>query len=60
MISGHTHIPVLEKKDNGIIYLNPGSITIPKGGSKRGYAIWDENIITLMTLDGEIVKKLTY
>ncbi|MCR5113155.1 MAG: phosphodiesterase [Acholeplasmatales bacterium] len=60
VISGHTHIPVLEKKDNGIIYLNPGSITIPKGGSKRGYAIWDENIITLMTLDGEIVKILTY
>ena len=28
-LSGHTHIPVLEKKDN-VILLNPGSISIPR------------------------------
>ena len=37
VLSGHTHIPVLEEKD-GYIFLNPGSITFPKGGSKAGYA----------------------
>ena len=44
IISGHTHIPVLEN-NNGVIYLNPGSITIPKANSKRDYAIWDSNKI---------------
>lgn len=29
-ISGHTHIPVLEKRD-GLIFLNPGSCSLPKG-----------------------------
>ncbi len=37
VISGHTHIPVLEEKD-GITFLNPGSITFPKGGSEKSYA----------------------
>ena len=37
VISGHTHIPVLEE-NNGITFLNPGSITFPKGGSVASYA----------------------
>ena len=39
-LSGHTHIPVLERKD-GIIYLNPGSVSIPKGGFLPSYAVWE-------------------
>ena len=38
--SGHTHIPVLEEKD-GVLFLNPGSVSIPKGGYDPSYAIWD-------------------
>lgn len=34
-ITGHTHIPVLEKH-NGIIYLNPGSPAMSKRTDKRG------------------------
>lgn len=34
-ITGHTHIPVLEKH-NGIIYLNPGSPAMSKSVDKRG------------------------
>ena len=52
ILSGHTHIPVCEMKD-GILYVNPGSITIPKAGSKRGYAILDGRNISLYTLDNE-------
>ncbi|MCR5698954.1 MAG: phosphodiesterase [Treponemataceae bacterium] len=40
IISGHTHIPVNEEKD-GFTFLNPGSITFPKGGSQKSYAIID-------------------
>ena len=38
IISGHTHIPVIENFDWGV-HLNPGSTTFPKGGSKKSYAI---------------------
>ncbi|MCR5647304.1 MAG: phosphodiesterase [Acholeplasmatales bacterium] len=54
IMSGHTHIPVLEEKD-GIIYLNPGSITIPKGGFPRSYATMDENEIVVYDLDKNVV-----
>lgn len=36
--SGHTHIPLLEKR-GGKIFLNPGSISIPKGESEPSYAV---------------------
>ncbi|MBQ3253069.1 MAG: phosphodiesterase [Acholeplasmatales bacterium] len=59
ILYGHTHIPECTIKEN-IIYINPGSITIPKNGSKRGYAIWDNNEITLYTIDNEIVNSIKY
>ena len=38
VISGHTHKPVIEKSIFGM-HFNPGSITFPKGGSKKSYGI---------------------
>ncbi len=56
VMSGHTHIPVLEKK-NGVLFLNPGSTTIPKNGSEPSFAIWDGNRISIISLDnGNVVK----
>ncbi|MBO8435735.1 MAG: phosphodiesterase [Spirochaetes bacterium] len=46
---GHTHIPVLEKKD-GVIYLNPGSVSLPKGGFPPSYAVWDNGKINVYEL----------
>lgn len=59
ILSGHTHIPVLEK-ENDVIHLNPGSISIPKNGSKRDFAIWNDNNITIYDMDMNIVKTLNY
>ena len=47
--SGHTHIPVLEKKD-GPTVLNPGSISLPKGGYDPSYAIYDGGSIEILSL----------
>ena len=56
--SGHTHIPVLERKD-GIVYLNPGSVSIPKGGYPASYAVWDDGDITVRELgSGRIMLSL--
>jgi putative phosphoesterase len=44
-ISGHTHIPIIEEKEN-IIYINPGSTSIPKGkyGGSFGEIILEKEI----------------
>ena len=35
---GHTHIPIAYEK-NGILFLNPGSITEPRGSIGKSYAV---------------------
>ncbi len=57
VITGHTHIKMLEKKD-GIILLNPGSSSMPKDNTKS-VAIIDDNTINLIDLDAsEIIQSL--
>ncbi len=38
LLYGHTHMPECAMKD-GILVLNPGSISQPRGGSSRSYAL---------------------
>jgi len=40
VISGHTHRPSLTEK-NGVVYLNPGSASFPRGGHHPSVAIVD-------------------
>lgn len=42
VLYGHTHISLIETKD-GILYLNPGSISIPKGDKINSFCIIDDN-----------------
>lgn len=39
-VFGHTHIPLVEKY-NGLYIVNPGSLSLPRGGSKPSYGIID-------------------
>ncbi len=57
-IQGHTHISMLTK-EQGIIYANPGSIGIPRGLSKKGYLLFDNNKLILKTIDNKIIKEMT-
>lgn len=38
---GHTHIPELKKLPCGLTIFNPGSISLPKGGSHRSFGFFD-------------------
>lgn len=58
-LSGHTHVGMLEKVGDTII-ANPGSISKPRGGSKKSYLIIDEENIELKSLNGETIKKIQY
>lgn len=40
LLTGHTHIPANEDM-GAYIYMNPGSVAIPKDGSAHGYMLYD-------------------
>jgi putative phosphoesterase len=49
-IYGHTHIPEL-RVENGIVYLNPGSPSLPKGENKRPtVALLENGLVSLIDL----------
>ena len=50
-VQGHTHIPSVETLSNGVHFLNPGSISLPKGGSPRTFALLDGGRIEILRLD---------
>ncbi len=52
LVSGHTHVPTWEKQ-TGVWLLNPGSVSIPKEGSQRGYMVAEDDRVTWKALGGE-------
>lgn len=50
LLNGHTHIPANQNMGT-YTYMNPGSVSLPKEGSKRGYMIYD-GAFTWKALDG--------
>lgn len=53
VLSGHTHIPRYEE-ENGVLFLNPGSVSIPKGASAPSYMLWEDGVFSWHTLtDGK-------
>lgn len=58
-LSGHTHCGIIEKQKDRII-ANPGSISKPRGSSKKSYILIDEENMKLMSLEGEILSTIKY
>ena len=57
-IQGHTHVPIMEYGDK--LYLNPGSITRPRGMSKKSYIFYKDGEFLLKSVDdNEIIKRIT-
>lgn len=53
LLHGHTHVPACEKIGENNYYLNPGSISMPKEDSWRGYMILTEEGFLWKDLEGE-------
>lgn len=53
LLNGHTHVPAFEETEK-FIYVNPGSVSIPKENSEHGYIILEDNTLTWKNLDGKI------
>ncbi|MBR6755688.1 MAG: phosphodiesterase [Peptococcaceae bacterium] len=53
VVQGHTHLA--GKENRGHYHcLNPGSAALPRGGSKAGYILLEDNIFSWKTLSGEV------
>ena len=58
LLCGHTHVPKCEKRD-GYIYMNPGSVSIPKENSAHSYMILDDKFYW-KDLDGNVYMEQKY
>ncbi|MDO4519241.1 MAG: phosphodiesterase [Eubacteriales bacterium] len=57
LMHGHTH--VLKAEPFGeYIWLNPGSVSIPKENNPCSYAVLENNVFTIKDFDGNIIKEL--
>ena len=41
LVHGHTHVPEQKKLTCGLTIFNPGSVSLPKGGSSCGFGYFD-------------------
>lgn len=54
LLHGHTHIPAWESFGNGNVYINPGSVSIPKKDSLRSYIMLNDKKIFWKNLVGNL------
>ena len=57
LLHGHTHVPAWDIIGKNM-YLNPGSVSIPKDGSRHGYMLLTASDILWKDLDGETYHRL--
>ena len=53
LLHGHTHVPACVAFGE-YMYLNPGSVSLPKNGMPRSYLVLDGETFTWKTLEGEV------
>lgn len=58
LLHGHTHVPAKTLTAAGWWYLNPGSVSIPKEDSPRGYMTLEEGVFCWKTLEGREYDRL--
>ena len=52
MFSGHTHVPAFHNYGD-LICANPGSVSLPRGGSEHSCILYEPGLLRWLTLDGE-------
>lgn len=59
LLHGHTHVPAWTMFGEENLYLNPGSVSIPKENSEHGYMIIEDNQIKWKNLEGQVYHKIS-
>ena len=59
LLHGHTHVPKCTVHED-YIYMNPGSVSIPKENSHHGYMMFENGLFLWKDLDGEEKHRFEY
>lgn len=59
LFNGHTHVSKIIETENGIIYANPGSVSIPKENTPRGYIILTDEKLIHKNLSGDVLEEIS-
>ena len=51
LLHGHTHVPACAA-EKGVLYLNPGSVALPKEDSRHSYMTLEDGLFTWKDLEG--------
>ena len=57
IIYGHTHLWELKREENTVI-CNTGSVTFPKGGNPPTLGTYEDGVIKIFHLNGELLKQI--
>ena len=55
LLCGHTHVPTVRRE--GFLFLNPGSLSLPKEDSPNSYLIYENGLFTFKTTEGEAYRE---
>ncbi len=58
LLHGHTHVPVCREHES-YVYMNPGSVSIPKEESHHGYMTLENGEFIWKDFDGNIINEYT-
>ncbi len=58
VFSGHIHFPVAEQR-HGVTWCNPGTISLPKQGAVRSYAIYENKVFTVYDMQDAVILQYT-
>ncbi len=58
LVHGHTHLTELANKGE-YIFLNPGSVSLPKGNCTNSYATYEDGVFCTKTLSGNVIDTLS-
>lgn len=56
LLNGHTHVPKFAEHE-GFLYMNPGSISLPKEDSERGYMLISGSLFLWKNFEGGTYKR---
>ncbi len=59
LVYGHTHVP-MAKAQGPFYVLNPGSVSLPKGGNPPTYAILEGREFRVLDFEGNVVAKTVF
>lgn len=55
LLHGHTHVQAFDEFD-GYVYMNPGSVSIPKEENENSYMVYEKGTYTIKNLEGKDIR----